>query len=333
MNSENPSSDVSPNASLTQQQPSSQAPTPPKNSFPKNIFLGVQGLRPGWRVLLFYATVVGLVFALGNLLRVISGRPRPVTPAVITPRIALINEGLVLFGVLAASAIFARIERRSLAEYGLPGRRAFGAKFWEGLLWGFALMSAVLVVLRLTGNFYFGSLALPASKIPALAAVWATYFIIVGVAEELAFRGYPLFILARSRGFWPSALVLAAIFGGIHLSNSGENWVGAVSIVVVALMLAFTLRRTGDLWFAIGMHAAWDWAESFFYGVPDSGISFSGHMLNPSFRGSKWMTGGSVGPEASLVTLLGYGLVFVLINFRFPQVKYGGSREENISRQ
>jgi hypothetical protein len=86
---------------------------------------------------------------------------------------------------------------------------------------------------------------------------------------------------------------------------------GAASIVMSALSLAFTLRRTGDLRFAIGLHAAWDWAGSFFYGIPDSGISFTrftgftGHLLTPSpLRGSKWMTGGSVGPEASLITPL-----------------------------
>lgn len=329
MNEEN----FSPDASLTQEQPSSPAPPPRKNSFPKNIFFGTDGLRPGWRVLLFYAGTTGWIYALGNLVRILFHRPRGVgLPAVITPRLALSNEGLILSGVLVATAIFARVERRSFAEYGLPWRRAFSAKFWEGLLWGFAMMSAVLLVLRLTGNFYFGGVGLAAGRIAVMGALWGINFVMVGVAEELAFRGYPLFILTRARGFWPAAIILGAIFGGGHLTNPGENWVGAVSIFMVALLLAFTLRRTGDLWFAVGMHAAWDWGESFFYGVPDSGISFSGHLLNPSFQGSKWMTGGSVGPEASVVTLLGYALVFVLINFRFPQVRYG-LRQENVPPQ
>jgi hypothetical protein len=84
-------------------------------------------------------------------------------------------------------------------------------------------------------------------------------------------------------------------------------------------VLAFTLLRTGNLWFAIGLHAAWDWAGSFFYGVSASGISFTGHLLNPSFRGSKWMTGGTVGPEASLITLLGYVVLLILVHFRFAR--------------
>lgn len=180
-------------------------------------------------------------------------------------------------------------------------------------------MSAILLVLRATGNFYFGTISLSAGKIGAFAAVWSVYFILVGVAEEFAFRGYPLFTLTRGMGFWPAAGLMALLFGAVHLLNSGENWIGAASIVMSALLLALTLLRTGNLWFAIGLHTAWDWAGSFFYGVPDSGISFTGHLLNPSFHGSKWMTGGSVGPEASLITLLGYVVLLILVHFRFPQ--------------
>jgi membrane protease YdiL (CAAX protease family) len=184
-------------------------------------------------------------------------------------------------------------------------------------------MSCVLLVLRATGNFYFGSIGLTTEEIAMYALVWAAVFAMVGVAEGFAFSGYPLFALARGMGFWPAAALLAVFFGSVHLAvNAGENWLGSVSLVIVGLLLAFTLQRTGSLWFAIGIHAAWDWAQSFLYGVSDSGITVAGHLLNPSFQGSKWMTGGAAGPEASMVTLLGYVLAFALINFRFPETRY-----------
>ncbi len=88
--------------------------------------------------------------------------------------------------------------------------------------------------------------------------------------------------------------------------------------------LAFTLRRTGDLWFASGLQAAWDWAGSFFYGIPRQRDqpAFTGHLLTPSLRGSKWITGGSVGPEASLITLLGSAWRLLLAKERSPSVLY-----------
>lgn len=282
-------------------------------------------------MLLFYSLLASLIFLLVVAIRAIRSLlslPHHATN-VLTPGRGLLNEGVFLFGVLFTSAIFARFERRSFADYGLPLRSAFGARFLEGLLWGLALISAVLLVLRVTGNFYFGSLGLTPEKIPAFAVLWAVFFVMVGVAEGFAFSGYALFALTRGLGFWPAAAVLAFLFGGLHLAvNAGENWLGSVSLVIVGLLLALTLQRTGNLWFAIGMHAAWDWAQSFLYGVADSGVTVAGHLLNPSFQGSKWMTGGTAGPEGSVVTLVGYVFVFALINCRFPEARYKGGRDE-----
>lgn len=294
----------------------------PRLPFLRRLFQGSHGLRAGWRVLIFVIVLVSSVWSLILAIRAFLAWIHFPHSTVLTPGRAILNETVILVGLFVTTAIFVRAERRSFGEYGLPSRSAFGAKFWEGLIWGFAAMSVVLLALRATGNFYFGAISPPSAEIARLAVLWTVYFVLVGVTEEFAFRGYPLFTLARGMGFWPAAALMALLFGAVHLLNSGENWVGGASIVVSALLLAFTLRRTGDLWFAIGLHTAWDWAESFFYGVPNSGISFAGHLLNPSFRGSKWMTGGSVGPEASLVTLLGYGILLILVHFRFPQLDW-----------
>lgn len=302
-----------------------QTPTPtrnsPKQSSFRNLFVGVSGVRSGWRVLLFCALLAALVAAFILVIRAVRawltmpGQPT----AVLTPGRAALNEGVLLLGVLLTSAIVARFERRSFADYGLPVRGAVAARFLEGLLWGVALMSGVLVVLRVTGNFHFGSIGLPPEQVAVFAMAWAAVFALVGVAETFAFSGYPLFALARGLGFWPAAALLAVVFGTLHFAvNAGENWLGSVSLVIVGLLVAFTLRRTGSLWFAIGIHAAWDWAQSFLYGVPDSGIAVAGHLLSPSFQGSPWMTGGTAGPEASLVTLVGYVFAFALVSLRFP---------------
>jgi hypothetical protein len=53
----------------------------------------------------------------------------------------------------------------------------------------------------------------------------------------------------------------------------------------------------------IGFHAAWNWGQTYFYGVPDSGLAAKGHLFNPTFSGPAWLTGGSVGPEGSLLSI------------------------------
>jgi hypothetical protein len=87
------------------------------------------------------------------------------------------------------------------------------------------------------------------------------------------------------------------------------------------LLAAFTLTRTGSLWFAIGMHSAWDWGESFLYSVPDSGLVVRGHLLNSSFDGPAWLTGGAVGPEASIFSFVALFAAAVGVHFLFPKTQ------------
>ena len=296
--------------------------TSPQGSTLRKIFLGPHGVRSGWRVLLYYVLLFSLVASLLLAVRMIRawlGMPRALA-GVLTPGRAIVNEVVILCGVLLTTAIFARWEKRSFADYGIPQRGRSASRFLEGSVWGVVMMSCVLLILRSTGNFYFGPVGLAPAQIAIYALVWAVLFAIVGFAESFAFTGYSLFTLARGMGFWPAAAVLGVLFGCLHLAtNGGENWLGSVSLMIVGLLVAFSIQRTGSLWFAIGMHGAWDWAQSFLYGVPDSGIVFSGHLFNPTFQGSRWMTGGSAGPEASVVTLLGYGFGFLFIHLRFPR--------------
>ena len=69
-------------------------------------------------------------------------------------------------------------------------------------------------------------------------------------------------------------------------------------------MFAFSLWRTGSLWWAIGLHAAWDWAQSFLFGVADSGGISTHRLLSTHPVGPAWLSGGATGPEGSIFVLL-----------------------------
>jgi membrane protease YdiL (CAAX protease family) len=89
-------------------------------------------------------------------------------------------------------------------------------------------------------------------------------------------------------------------------------------VVLIGLFFCFTLRRTGSLWFAVGMHASWDWGESYLYSVPDSGGMVPGHLLNSSFHGPRWLTGGSVGPEGSVLVFVVIAAAWVVFDLIYP---------------
>jgi CAAX protease family protein len=285
----------------------------PHSSMFRRIFLGPNGIRAGWRFVIYLIFANAMIVVLFHFTLHIPAWQVPVFRlGELLPR-----ELMELFATLTAAAIMARLERRPFGSYGLPWKRALGARFFEGAVWGFTALTVILLILRATRSFSFGSMELHGRQFLFYALGWGAYFLAVGLYEEFSFRGYPQFTLTTGMGFWPAAFLLSAIFGGLHLLNPGENLMGAVQVFLVALLFCLSLRRTGDLWFAVGLHGAWDWAETFFYGVPDSGFQGQGHFLNPMVHGPNWLTGGSVGPEGSIVTLLVEVAMIGLVTLRF----------------
>ena len=296
-------------------------PNPPARSTGQRIFLGPNGIRAGWRFLLFVLLLSALQFLFRTVLSRIPSLHRLFTTATqgtLTPQFELVFESLTIATVFLAAYIMSRIEKRRFTEYGIPARGAFGRLFWQGVVWGLAFESLELLLMYAFGGYSFGGLALSGAALVNYAVIWAIGFVLVGIAEEFTFRGYAQFTLATGMGFWPAAVLLSTLFGAAHLSNKGEGWVGALSVMVFALFACFTLRRTGNLWFAIGLHAAADYAETFIYSVPDSGMLAKGHLLNASLHGPRWLTGGTVGPEGSVLDFALFLIAFVIFARLYP---------------
>jgi CAAX protease family protein len=280
-----------------------------------SIFIGPDGLRPGWRFAVYVVSVICLLLLISGLTRLLVHRHPHHPPAL---WIFFVGEVESLIAALIPAVILARYEHRDFGDYGLPRREAFGKNFWWGVFWGIWAITLLLGVMRGFDAFYFGGLALHGPRILKFAAFWGVFFLIVGFFEEFIVRGYSQFTLAQGMSFWPAALLLSAIFGALHLGNRGEAWVGALAAAFIGLFWCFTLRRTGTLWFAVGMHAAWDWGESFLYSVPDSGTVAPGHLLSSSFHGPRWLTGGSVGPEGSVLVFVLIALMWLVFDRVFP---------------
>jgi membrane protease YdiL (CAAX protease family) len=231
----------------------------------------------------------------------------------------LIGEIVSFIAVFGLALIMSLIERRSPGVYGLPISEAFGRKFWLGMLFGLAEICVLMGLISVFGGYSFGGVALAPAEIIRWGMFHLLLFTCVGFFEEFAFRGYTQFTLADGIGFWPAALLLSLGFGAAHLTNPGEGWVGAASVVLVGTFFAFTLYRTGNLWYAVGLHAAFDWGETFLFSVPDSGLVMKGHLSNSVLHGPQWLTGGTVGPEGSVFCFLTVGLQFLLVVWLFPK--------------
>ncbi|HVI10034.1 MAG TPA: type II CAAX endopeptidase family protein [Candidatus Binatia bacterium] len=291
-------------------------------SYARTLFYGPEGLRPGWGLafysLLFYGLQLAAVRWVGTLHWGILWS-------------MTLEECGVLIAALAPAFLMARVEKRKFGSYGLPLNGALGKLFWTGAAWGFAAITLLMVLLYGLHAFDFGHFVLHGGRIIKFAVFWGAFFLLVGLFEEFLLRGYMQFTLTRAAGFWPAALLLSCAFGLMHLQNSGEQWPGLVAVFVIGLFFCLTLRRTGNLWFGVGFHMAWDWGETFFYSVPDSGTMFPGHLLKSSLHGSRWLTGGPVGPEGSALCFLVIAIAAVAFSRRYPEIKYRRSKGQTPS--
>lgn len=286
--------------------------------FLHSAFIGPNGLRAGWRFTIYLVAFFALLFLMTVATRPLLHLKSHQTPPV---WVFLLGEFESLVAAVVPAFALAKYEKRSFGTYGLPLQRGFGMQFWVGAAWGICAVTVLMLMLRSAGVFYFGALALHGIRILKFAAFWGLLFLVVGLFEEFVSRGYSLFVLAKGMRFWPAALLLSAAFGAIHLGNPGEAWVGALAAACIGLFFCFTLRRTGTLWFAVGMHASWDWGESFLYSVPDSGQVAPGHLLSSSFHGARWLTGGSVGPEGSVFVFVVIAALWVAFDRVHPPIR------------
>jgi membrane protease YdiL (CAAX protease family) len=324
------------------------APTPPPSTS-HSIFFGRFGMRAGWGMAIFIAgvlllTVLGgivAVIATGHAKEIMAARMQhqahPNTPA---PRLTLsFTAGLVtandftsFVGMAAMCFIFSKLERRRFGTYGIGKVRMMD--FLPGAFWGLAALSVLVFAMHSMHVLYFDARLLSGPVMYAYGLKWLIAFLFVGFSEEYELRGYLQYTLtrgvyglaekisperARFVAFWIAAGIMSLLFGALHLGNKGENALGILQVVLVGLVFSYVLWRTGSLWWAIGFHMAWDWAQSFLYGVPDSGNISAGRLFQTHAAGKPLFSGGVDGPEGSLLCVPVMLLVFVVVRFTTKQ--------------
>ena len=327
-------------AGSLQPEPAAAAiPAPAKDSVGHKIFFGADGLRAGWSLVIFLVILgllLGGVTFIAQKTHTLPAKGQPVGE--IAPTFGLYAEGPPFLMVFLATWIMSKIERRRNGVYGLGGTRALG-NFVRGLAWGVTCLSLLVFTLWKSGLLVVDRRLLFGPEVLRYGIIWLFAFLLVGLLEEYLTRGYLLFTLSRgfagvyswvvksprnkAAGFWTAAIALSILFGLGHGKNVGESPIGLLSAGLAGLVFCLSLWRTGSLWWAIGFHTSWDWAQSFLYGVADSGLMVQHHLLATHPLGKPLMSGGATGPEGSIFVLPVLVLVSCIIVFTLPRESYG----------
>lgn len=223
-----------------------------------------------------------------------------------------VAAGMAVAG-LAVYWVFVRlVERRQVHELGLTG---MGRELGLGLLIGAGLCVVSVVTLMLLGVYRIEGINPVLTVLPALAMAVSS-----GVLEELMYRGGLFRIVEECLGSWISLAVSALVFGLSHYAPAeGAVW-GSLAISVEAgLLLAAAYMVTRRLWICIGLHVAWNFAQSGVFSGIVSGSFQQPGLFSSTLAGSDWLTGGTFGMEASVAAVgvcTAAGLLLLMVAIR-----------------
>ena len=236
----------------------------------------------------------------------------------------IVSVGLLsVCALLAVIAVTGLIERRNPADIGLSVRR-FVTDWLKGAGVGAAYLCACVGILALLGGYRITGVALAGQ---ALASGLVLH-VLVGVFEETLFRGILFRFLEEGFGSWIALTMTALFFGLSHLNNPNATLWSAIAIALEAgVSIGAVYMATRSLWFAMGLHTAWNFLQGTIFGVAVSGNGApTDSLFRPLIQGNPWLTGGAFGIEASVITVvvgLGLGIFFVVHAVRQKRVMRG----------
>ncbi len=294
----------------------------------RSVFRSPDGLRAGWSFVLFmlvYVVICLVIFAvLMNLPAPHGVHGRDIVSRVDAMKLGVPESILIwpvwnLVPVIIATAVLLRIERRRWSF--VLGTSLFTARTFQGGVAGVASVALLVAGLLVTRTLAVDRVALADTDIWGWGARWAIAYVAVAAYEELLTRGYALRTLGRGLNF-PGALAVTTLwFAYLHIHNDGETPFGLVGVALFGATCAFSIWRTGSMWWAFGFHAAWDWSETFLFGVPNSGMPATHALLVTHPSGPAWLSGGTAGPEGSVFMIpVIAALVLVLFRYTRPAV-------------
>jgi len=270
---------------------------------PANAFLRVVRYPATLLVLSIFAA-----FIAGLLATLVNSAFGPHKGDVVSVVVAIIAAAI----FVAVYAVFCLVvEGRPVREFALKGA---AAELGVGLGIGLVLFSTVVAVIAAFGGYRVIGYHDVGVLVPVVGIS-----IVSGFTEEIMLRGWFFRLTEKWLGSWTALALSAALFGALHLGNKNATLLAGVAIMLEAgIMLAAIYMITRRLWAAIGVHAAWNFAQGGIYGIPVSGGAMDG-IIRPEIRGSDLLTGGAFGAEASLPAIViatAFGLVLLYVAWR-----------------
>lgn len=268
-------------------------------------------LRAGWRLLIQFV-----------LFFFISGFAALALHSLWTTSLSITGAIPQLIGTVASIWFAARLlDKRPVSAYGLTFDRRWIKDFAAGVFWGSLAIAVIFAIewqlgwVTIAGWGWTSSTdySFPVALLSSFSAM-----LLVGFYEELLSRGYQILNLTEglrypqlgTRGAAAIAtLTTSMLFGFMHAFNPNVSSVAIFNIIIAGIVLAVPYLLTGSLGLSVGLHFSWNFVQGSVFGYPVSGTMLDASIIRPAQQGPDFWTGGTFGPEAGAVGLLGMAIM------------------------
>jgi membrane protease YdiL (CAAX protease family) len=249
-------------------------------------------VRPLWRSAIFILLSVGLyILIVPSLYSVTRGWPKELGWP-------LRSAALIVAFLLMSWLLLTVFDRRSFRTLGLWFYRGWGREFGVGLAAGAALMGSVVLSLVVAQAVTYHTFA-PRELTGVLT--WGGILLLAAAFEEITFRGYGMQRLIEALGEPGGVLVFSGLFAALHISNPGSTTISSVNTFLAGILLSLAYLKTRGLWLPIALHWSWNFLQGQIFSLPTSGFHFAPRLFKTEVSGPQWISGGSYGPEGSIV--------------------------------
>jgi membrane protease YdiL (CAAX protease family) len=260
--------------------------------------------RTGWRIVGYF---VCWFASYGGVLYLIAG-PEPTIARHVVAHLVVVGTAI------GFTAVFRRfVDRRPWRDIGLvaPDRRQL-ACIAGGFAAGVTVVGLWFAVQLALGSAKVTGFELTERGVPATTGVLAVglwYYVTAAVTEEVAFRGYIFQNLREALPMaWAVGLTGLLFASGHFLGGSAgpvHAAIGLLDFVLFSSLMILTRLRTGALWMAISFHAAWNWAQDYFFGVGVAGEDdYHNALVHVRLDGPSLLVGGPNNADTDLLTIL-----------------------------
>lgn len=241
--------------------------------------------------------IVGITVSLGAMILIKNYIAQPILYKLFDDKmVADTIKNCISFSALLMSYYFFSkyYEQRKPVEISIQNlpREMFG-----GFVLGFFAISLSIFILYILGYYQVISISTEKYSLKLF-----TVLLTAALVEDLLIRGLIIRICENWLGTY-FTLIIAMLIETLHVFNPNSTLFSTVMDLCWGFTMAMLYVYTKRIWLPFFFHVGWNFAQPF-YGSNLTGVDSMGTIIQSQFSGPVLLTGGKVGIEASVFTVI-----------------------------